>query len=984
MNKKLKSIGKKILISILILFTINNCILGPNRVLAATDGFEQAKKTLEGLLNAVIGILTLVPRMMAAGLILAVDELTAKVAYVEGDASGNQVSFWKTITPYDIFFNDVKLLDINFFKTTGMSTDSMVYKLRQGVATWYYIMRNLSAAVLLAILIYVGIRMAISTIASERAKYQKMLVDWVTSMAILFLLQYIILFTVYINTAFVNVIKSAANTPGDELRDAYGEIAKLAVQPFGGIEGIAGLVIYGLLTWQTLGLLFAYFNRMIKCAFLIIISPLITITYSIDKMGDSKAQALGNWLREYVFTVLIQPFHCVMYVALVGTAFKLLVDAKGDNSKLLSRAILAIMCVMFIKSAEKIIRKIFAFADDNSKTSMAAGLAATHVALNQAQNIGTSARTAINSVRNFGANLGENAHNARVGLMANAAAIGGAMSGGDEDLTYRERVERAKTDIEADYAQRAEDKLGDDSYRYTVQKNEDGTYSMMKRDKDGNLVKDEELQRAIQEKMKAHPEMSYARAAARARAERAQAARKKKKAEESARKHPRIASAKRTISTAAGAVRRIKSIATNSTLVQMSKSMAVATVAGTGELARTESFGQATIAAYGGYKGAKAFFSSSTNTLTEDAYASLRAMGVNDKYQANDMMREIMNQADMYSDGSDEMRDILNNIKKELKALGADEKYVDNIKYAIQKNIKQGNPISTGEVLTRTLNNINSANGLNIPTSGPEIAGLAAVVGTLGTFENKKNVLSQMQKADSVGINETTFMNEVTKFMGRSQSLDGRRSGASSEPARNYSNVSVEDVEQSETSTREDIIHTIDESRRKELSDAEIDALDFVALNVAFKKMREQEEKNARAQDKNLAYGGRDAALDKETEILRKNIEKMAERILQKEATEILRRMEKNLSEDALGQLRAATLDIEKVKQLYQQKIGELDREEQRLKDERTEIKERSETTENYEEIRVQLEDNTKKITELVSRRNLITKNFNAYENPKK
>ena len=60
-----------------------------------------------------------------------------------------------------------------------------------------------------------------------------------------------------------------------------------------------------MLVFQTLGLVISYINRMIKIAFLIIISPLISITYSIDKIGDGKSQALDTWLKEFVYTVLM-------------------------------------------------------------------------------------------------------------------------------------------------------------------------------------------------------------------------------------------------------------------------------------------------------------------------------------------------------------------------------------------------------------------------------------------------------------------------------------------------------------------------------------------------------------------------------------------------------------------------------------------------------------------------------------------------------
>ena len=101
------------------------------------------------------------------------------------------------------------------------------------------------------------------------------------------------------------------------------------------VNSIAATVVYCMLVWQTLGLVFTYFNRMLKLAFLTIIAPLVTITYSIDKMGDGKAQALGNWLKEYVYTILIQPFHCIVYMTLVDMGFKMIEDTgDADTGKL--------------------------------------------------------------------------------------------------------------------------------------------------------------------------------------------------------------------------------------------------------------------------------------------------------------------------------------------------------------------------------------------------------------------------------------------------------------------------------------------------------------------------------------------------------------------------------------------------------------------------------------------------------------------------
>ncbi len=188
-------------------------------------------------------------------------------------------------------------------------------------------------------------------------------------------MHYIAIFVIYCNDAIVNAIKIAYETVGDganaeETLDALFMKALVG----GGLVGDAAMIVYIGIVFQTIFYLIAYINRMLKVAFLIVISPLITVTYSIDKMGDGKAQALDTWLKEYIYTILIQPFHCIIYFSFISISFALVNEGGFDFSfNQLSAGILAILCIKFINDGEKIVRKIFGFQDDNSKTSMVAG-----------------------------------------------------------------------------------------------------------------------------------------------------------------------------------------------------------------------------------------------------------------------------------------------------------------------------------------------------------------------------------------------------------------------------------------------------------------------------------------------------------------------------------------------------------------------------------------------------------------------------------
>ena len=86
-------------------------------------------------------------------------------------------------------------------------------------------------------------------------------------------------------------------------------------------------------------------------AFLTMIAPLVAMTYPLDKMNDGNAQAFNMWLKEYVFNLLIQPLHLILYTMLVGSAM----DFAETN------IVYAIVAMAFIFHAEKILRKFFGF-----------------------------------------------------------------------------------------------------------------------------------------------------------------------------------------------------------------------------------------------------------------------------------------------------------------------------------------------------------------------------------------------------------------------------------------------------------------------------------------------------------------------------------------------------------------------------------------------------------------------------------------------
>ena len=114
-------------------------------------------------------------------------------------------------TIQDLLEGKYDMFSIDFFGNVN-ETEKVTGMLTQSIVVWYSAMRNLAIGITLLVLVYVGIRMAISTVADEKAKYQKMLIAWVKGFCMIFVLIYIIMLAINISNGIVDLVpKSSEN-----------------------------------------------------------------------------------------------------------------------------------------------------------------------------------------------------------------------------------------------------------------------------------------------------------------------------------------------------------------------------------------------------------------------------------------------------------------------------------------------------------------------------------------------------------------------------------------------------------------------------------------------------------------------------------------------------------------------------------------------------------------------------------------------------
>lgn len=319
---------------------------------------------------------------------------TGVVDWISGDAYCIPVIKY---SPEKIFSGKVPALDVNFInprtyttsdgytqeEVNAMNEKSITKALQKTISSWYKALRNLAIVGLLSVLLYVGIRILLTSIASDKAKYKQMLMDWTIALCLLFFLHYIMSFTLTLTEMIVDGIGASNGIPVQVLTKEGGDVDKQFNTDLMGVIRLKmqyadvglkfiylamyiAIVVYTVLfTWK-------YIKRAITMAFLTLMAPIVALTYPIDKIGDGKAQAFNMWLKEYIFNALLQPFHLILYTIFLGASLDIVVQ----------NPIYAILFLAFIGPAEKILRKMFKFDSASTAGSAFAGAALGGAAFN--------------------------------------------------------------------------------------------------------------------------------------------------------------------------------------------------------------------------------------------------------------------------------------------------------------------------------------------------------------------------------------------------------------------------------------------------------------------------------------------------------------------------------------------------------------------------------------------------------------------------
>lgn len=405
MKKKFELIrkNKKIIFSLAIILMLIGLFLHINNTLyAATNpeyysepsGFEEwYGKVMGSVMSTSAGVLGK-PFAFIVNLVNIILFMTMYIIFVEsGIANGLTFPF-----PDQIIFNGVSMLDPNFINPVSGDSQSLVGIMSSVIQNFYYSFFTLACTVFVLAAVIIGIKLALSSIASEKAIYKDAIKHWIMGLALLFLMHFILAGMFAINEQicisaskicqnvkfsisgldFVPVVGSTVSSLFETIGNIFGNsgdvsIGNIEVQGYGGlilkflVNGVLQLdLIYAIglsiMLGQTFSLIIMYLKRVFYCIVLGMLAPVIVAMDTIQKVVTGRDTGIfKNWFQNMFALIFNQSFQAIFLCVVIILMGK--VDNLGSGNMDLIEALIAVISLNAIMKFDKLFKELLGFKD---------------------------------------------------------------------------------------------------------------------------------------------------------------------------------------------------------------------------------------------------------------------------------------------------------------------------------------------------------------------------------------------------------------------------------------------------------------------------------------------------------------------------------------------------------------------------------------------------------------------------------------------
>ena len=282
--------------------------------------------TLNVIVVAVVGIFCL-PILIGAVIISVIATINTNQKYIEAYEKGESARKKDTkniieeasikvkdfaikyfFTLDKLFFGDFKFLDINIFnintsKESNSKGNEANANLKKGVAVWTNATRGFAVAISLLLFILGAVMLMLNSArtdskATSIASLKNFLTDTVKGLMIALLITVVlamILFAHDMVISIFNAIRYKMLESGAQSAEViiYKNVLDLDINGYG---YSVSFIAYLFMSAYHIKFLIIYINRLLTIGFLIVVAPIISVTYALDKIGDRKKSSSFKFL----------------------------------------------------------------------------------------------------------------------------------------------------------------------------------------------------------------------------------------------------------------------------------------------------------------------------------------------------------------------------------------------------------------------------------------------------------------------------------------------------------------------------------------------------------------------------------------------------------------------------------------------------------------------------------------------------------------
>jgi len=283
--------------------------------------------TLNVIVVAVVGIFCL-PILIGAVIISVIATINTNQKYIEAYEKGESARKKDTkniieeasikvkdfaikyfFTLDKLFFGDFKFLDINIFnintsKESNSKGNEANANLKKGVAVWTNATRGFAVAISLLLFILGAVMLMLNSArtdskATSIASLKNFLTDTVKGLMIALLITVVlamILFAHDMVISIFNAIRYKMLESGAQSAEViiYKNVLDLDINGYG---YSVSFIAYLFMSAYHIKFLIIYINRLLTIGFLIVVAPIISVTYALDKIGDRKKPSSFKFLQ---------------------------------------------------------------------------------------------------------------------------------------------------------------------------------------------------------------------------------------------------------------------------------------------------------------------------------------------------------------------------------------------------------------------------------------------------------------------------------------------------------------------------------------------------------------------------------------------------------------------------------------------------------------------------------------------------------------